>query len=58
MLEVFSRIFFQDKDLDQGEWQYYKETNKGHGRLETREIWTSTQMNEIFEKDWAGIAQI
>ncbi|OLB57401.1 MAG: hypothetical protein AUI01_04630 [Ktedonobacter sp. 13_2_20CM_2_56_8] len=32
--------------------------NKGHGRLETREIWTSTQMNEWFERDGIGIAQV
>jgi predicted transposase YbfD/YdcC len=50
--------FFADKDLDQGEWQYHKETNKGHGRLETREIWASTQMNEWFGKDWTGLAQV
>jgi hypothetical protein len=31
---------------------------KGHGRLEMREIWTSTQMNEYYAKDWAGIAHI
>ena len=50
--------FFAAKELDQGEWQYYKEVNKGHGRLEVREIWASTQMNEWFEKRWAGIAQV
>lgn len=50
--------FFEDKALDQGEWDYYKTVQKGHGRLEVREIWTSTQMNEWFEKEWAGIAQI
>ena len=50
--------FFNDKELDQGEWQYYKEVNKGHGRREVREIWASTQMNEWFERDWTGIAQI
>jgi predicted transposase YbfD/YdcC len=32
--------------------------NKGHGRLEVREIWSSTQMNEWFEKDWTGTAQV
>jgi len=26
--------------------------------LETRELWASTQMNEWFERDWTGIAQI
>lgn len=50
--------FFQDKDLDQGEWKYDRNTQKGHGRLKVREIWASTQMNQWFEKEWAGIAQV
>lgn len=50
--------FFEDKALDQGEWEYHKKVQKGHGRLETREIWTSTQMNQWFETEWAGVAQI
>lgn len=50
--------FFMDKELDQGEWQYHKDVNKGHGRLEVREIWASTQMNQFFEGKWAGIAQV
>src|SRR5579859_1415347 len=31
---------------------------KGHGRLEIRELWASTQMNEWFETEWAGVAQV
>lgn len=50
--------FFDDPDADQHEWQYAKRVQKGHGRLERREIWTSTQMNDWFERDWAAIAQI
>ncbi len=50
--------FFADKALEQEEWQYHKTVQKGHGRLEVREIWTSTQMNAWFEPDWAGISQI
>jgi len=50
--------FFEDKGIDRSEFQYHKETNKGHGRLEVREIWTSTQMNRFFAKEWAGIAQV
>lgn len=50
--------FFEDKDPEKGEWCYHKQAQKGHGRLETREIWTSTQMNEWFEQEWAGIAQV
>jgi predicted transposase YbfD/YdcC len=50
--------YFEDKDPDSSEWEYYKHIQKGHGRLEVREIWTSTQMNGWFERDWAGIAQV
>ncbi|MBA2396776.1 MAG: ISAs1 family transposase [Ktedonobacteraceae bacterium] len=50
--------FFEDPGADQQEWQYYKKVQKGHGRLEVREIWTSCEMNEWFEKEWDGIAQI
>jgi len=50
--------FFEDEGIDREELPYHKETNKGHGRLEMREIWTSTQMNEWFEKEWIGIAQV
>jgi predicted transposase YbfD/YdcC len=51
-------MFFADKGIDRSDFQYYKEVNKRHGRLETREIWTSTQMNGFFERDWAGLAQV
>ena len=50
--------FFGDDGIDRGEWQYYKKAQKGHGRLEVREIWTSTQMNDYYAKGWIGIAQI
>lgn len=50
--------FFADNGIDRTEFQSHKEVNKGHGRLEIREIWTSTQMNEWFEQEWAGIAQV
>ena len=50
--------FFTDEGIDRSEFQYHKEVNKGHGRLEVREIWTSTQMNEWFEEEWTGIAQV
>jgi predicted transposase YbfD/YdcC len=50
--------FFADKGIDRSEFQHHKQVNKGHGRLETREVWTSTQMNEWFECEWAGIAQV
>lgn len=50
--------FFHDDGIDKKEWQYYKKVQKGHGRLEVREVWTSTQMNEFFEREWAGSSQV
>lgn len=50
--------FFEDKEADTSDWKYEKIPQKGHGRIEVREIWTSTQMNEWFEREWAGVAQI
>ncbi|MFL5702122.1 MAG: ISAs1 family transposase [Ktedonobacteraceae bacterium] len=50
--------FFEDPDADQQEWQYAQSVQKGHGRLEIREMWTSTQMNAWFETQWTGVAQV
>jgi predicted transposase YbfD/YdcC len=50
--------FFDDSEAEQEEWQYSQSVHKGHGRLERREIWSSTQMNEWFEIEWAGVAQV
>ena len=50
--------FFDDLDAEQEEWQYSHKVQKGHGRLEIRELWASTQMNEWFETQWAGVAQV
>ena len=50
--------FFEVKDADRREWPYKKKIPKGHGRLEIRERWTSTPMNEGFEQEWAGLAQV
>lgn len=50
--------FFEDEGIDRHEFEFHQETTKGHGRLEVREIWTSTQMNDWFENEWAGIAQV
>ncbi|GAC1631808.1 MAG: hypothetical protein NVS4B7_19680 [Ktedonobacteraceae bacterium] len=50
--------FFEDPDAEREEWQDAKSVHKGHGRLEVREIWASTQMNNWFETEWAGVAQV
>jgi predicted transposase YbfD/YdcC len=50
--------FFEDPEAEQREWRSAKSVQKGHGRLEVRELWSSTQMNEWFETEWAGVAQV
>ena len=50
--------FFEDEGIERSEFEYHKQVTKGHGRLETREIWASEQMNEWFEGEWIGIAQV
>src|SRR5256885_1013656 len=50
-------LFFQDPDADQSCWGSYSQTEKGHGRLTTRTVRTSTQMNDWFAEEWTGMAQ-
>lgn len=50
-------LFFQDPHTDQSTWGVFSQTEKGHGRLTTRLVRTTTQMNDWFAREWAGIAQ-
>lgn len=50
-------LFFEDPDADQSTWGFFSQTDKGHGRLTTRTVRTSTEMNDWFAKEWTGIAQ-
>ena len=50
--------YFENDHLNMGKLDYQKEEQNGHGRLEVREIWTSTEIDERFQKKWPGVAQI
>jgi predicted transposase YbfD/YdcC len=50
--------FFGDPDILKYECDYFNKSQKGHGRLEKREIWTSTQLSTFLEKEWTGVAQV
>src|SRR2546421_3485754 len=50
-------LFFEDPDADQSTWGFFSHTEKGHGRLTTRTVSTSTEMNDWFATLWTGIAQ-
>jgi predicted transposase YbfD/YdcC len=50
--------FFTDPQAEADEWKQAHTWNKGHGRLEERRIWTTTLLNPLFEREWAGAAQV
>src|SRR2546423_10758850 len=52
------QLFFEDPEADRSGWQSAHSCNKGHGRLERREITTSTDLKSFFERDWQGIEQV
>jgi predicted transposase YbfD/YdcC len=50
-------LFFQDPNADHSRWGSFSQTDKGHGRLTTRTVRTTTEMNDWFANEWTGIAQ-
>ena len=50
--------YFEDPRPDRRRWQYAEMWNKGHGRLEHRQIVCSPDLNEWFAKDWQGIERV
>jgi predicted transposase YbfD/YdcC len=52
------RDFFENTENDQGEWQYFQQREKGHGRDELREIWTTMQFRAQLERTWKGVTYI
>jgi predicted transposase YbfD/YdcC len=52
------RLFFADPPQDCRDWRTARTVEKGHGRLEIRELVASTELNDFLGKQWAGIAQV
>jgi predicted transposase YbfD/YdcC len=52
------RLFFSEPPHDCRDWRTARTVNKGHGRLEIRELVASTELNEFLAGQWAGIAQV
>ncbi len=51
-------LFFREPPLDCLDWRTGSTTNKGHGRLENRFIWASTELNDFLARDWYGVEQV
>jgi predicted transposase YbfD/YdcC len=53
-----SADLFEDRTPDRRRWKQAETWNKGHGRLEHRQITCSPDLNDWFAKDWKGIEQV
>jgi len=57
-LEEDLQLFFAEPPSDCRDWRTARSVNKGHGRLEIRELVASTELAEFLATDWAGVAQV
>src|SRR2546426_2605464 len=51
------QLFFSEPPLDCRDWRRARTCNKGHGRLEIRELIASTELNEFLASEWTGVQQ-
>jgi predicted transposase YbfD/YdcC len=52
------RLFFAEPPVDCRDWRTAGTTNKGHGRLEIRELTATTELNDFLADKWIGVAQV
>lgn len=51
-------LFFEDPQADRRTWQSCEQIEKGHGRLERRQITTSPDLNDYLRRDWGEVGQV
>ncbi len=51
-------LFFSEPPADCQDWRQARTVDKGHGRLELRELVASTELNEFLANTWTGVAQV
>lgn len=52
------RLFFSEPPAECRDWRTAQTGNKGHGRLEWRELVACTELKELLAKPWSGVAQV
>ena len=52
------QLFFSKPPLDCQDWRTARTVDKGHGRLEIRELVASTELDEFLAGKWTGVAQV
>ena len=51
-------LFFSEPPTDCRDWRIARTVDKGHGRLEIRELVATTELNDFLAGQWAGVAQV
>lgn len=51
-------LYFEDPKADRTTWRTTQTTTKGHGRLETRIVTTTTDLASFLGERWEGIEQV
>lgn len=51
-------LFFSEPPLDCQDWRTARTCDKGHGRLEIRELVASTELNDFLADKWTGVGQV
>src|SRR5260370_16947771 len=51
-------LFFEDEQADRRTWQCFEQIEKGHGRLERRQITTSPDLNDYLRRHWADVGHV
>src|SRR5437763_15637058 len=52
------QLFFREPPADCRDWRTARTVDKGHGRLEIRELVASSELNDFLAGQWAGVAQV
>lgn len=51
------QLFFAEPPADCRDWRTAHTCEKGHGRIEQRQIVATTELNDFLARDWSGVAQ-
>ncbi len=52
------QLFFTEPPADCQDWRTARSVDKGHGRVEIRELVRTTELNDFLAGQWAGVAQV
>jgi hypothetical protein len=52
------QLFFAEPPVDCHDWRTARTVEKGHGRLEIRELVATTELNDFLGGQWADLTQV